>query len=173
MTRINVRRSVVLVYRPSPYHIAAGRSIKVILAGQNVDTVQSQAAEGNAVAAVCCCRCAWLTLNRQWHDEAEMSDIGLTVSDMTEPPRRYDVTITVDQDGGHHPNPAEFAVAAQQAASVRAASIVSAHTSGQIVSIVTVLPPISPQPSPSVACSPVSRRTLSAGQCRVPPRSSC
>ena len=58
---------------------------------------------------------------------------------MTEPPRRYDVTITVDQDGGHHPNPAEFAVAAQQAASARAASIVSAHTAGQIVSIVTVL----------------------------------
>lgn len=25
---------------------------------------------------------------------------------------RYEVTITVDQDGGHHPNPAEFAVAA-------------------------------------------------------------
>jgi hypothetical protein len=61
---------------------------------------------------------------------------------MTEPPRRYDVTITVDQDAGHHPNPAEFAVAAQQAASARAASIVSAHTAGQIVSIVTGLPPV-------------------------------
>ena len=58
---------------------------------------------------------------------------------MNEAPRRYDVTITVDQDGGHHSNPAEFAVAAQQAASTRAASIVSAHTAGQIVSIVTVL----------------------------------
>jgi hypothetical protein len=58
---------------------------------------------------------------------------------MTEPPRRYDVTVTVDQDGGHHPNPADFAEAAQQAASARAASIVSAHTAGQIVSIVTVL----------------------------------
>ena len=45
----------------------------------------------------------------------------------------------MDQDGGHHPNPAEFAVAAQQTASARAASIVSAHTAGQIVSIVTVL----------------------------------
>ena len=49
---------------------------------------------------------------------------------MTERPRRYDVTITVDQDGGHRPNPAEFAVAAQQAASARAASIVRAHTAG-------------------------------------------
>ena len=58
---------------------------------------------------------------------------------MTEPPRRYDVTVTVDQDGGHHPNPADFAEAAQQAASARAASFVSAHTAGQIVSIVTVL----------------------------------
>jgi hypothetical protein len=61
---------------------------------------------------------------------------------MTEPPRRYDVTITVDQDGDHHLNPAQFAVAAQQAASARSARsarIVSAHTAGQIVSIVAVL----------------------------------
>jgi hypothetical protein len=34
-----------------------------------------------------------------------MSDTGLTVPGMTEPSRRYDVTITVDQDGGHHPDP--------------------------------------------------------------------
>ena len=69
----------------------------------------------------------------------EMSDTGLTVPDMTELPRRYDVTITVDRDGGDHLNPAEFAVAAEQAASARAASIVSAHTASQIISIVTVL----------------------------------
>ncbi len=43
--------------------------------------------------------------------------------------------MTVDRDGGHPPNPAEFAVAAERAA----ASIVSAHTASQIVSIVTVL----------------------------------
>ena len=54
---------------------------------------------------------------------------------MTEPPRRYDVTITVNQDDGHHPDRAEFAVAAQQAASARAASIVSAHTAGRIVTV--------------------------------------
>ena len=59
---------------------------------------------------------------------------------MTELPRRYDVTITVDRDGGDHLNPAEFAVAAEQAASARAASIVSAHTASQIISMVTVLP---------------------------------
>jgi hypothetical protein len=60
----------------------AGRSIKVILAGQSVDAGQSQ-----------------LQL----------------------------------------PSPAEFAAAAEQAASVRAASIISAHTASQVVSIVTVL----------------------------------
>ena len=40
-----------------------------------------------------------------------MSDAGLTVPGMTELPRRYDVTITVDRDGGDDPNPAEFAAA--------------------------------------------------------------
>jgi hypothetical protein len=58
---------------------------------------------------------------------------------ITEPPRRYDVTAAMDQDGGHNPNSVEFAVAAQQAASARAASIVSAHMAGQIVSTVTLL----------------------------------
>jgi hypothetical protein len=50
-----------------------------------------------------------------------------------------DVTVTVDRDGGHASNPAEFAAAAERAASARVASIVSAHTASQIVSIVTVL----------------------------------
>jgi hypothetical protein len=58
---------------------------------------------------------------------------------MTELPRRYDVAITLDRDGGDHPNPAEFAVSARSAASARAASVVSAHTASQVVSIVTVL----------------------------------
>ena len=68
-----------------------------------------------------------------------MSDTGLTVPDMTELLCCYDVTITVDREGGDRPDPAEFAVAAGQAASARAASIVSAHTASQIVSVVTVL----------------------------------
>ena len=78
----------------------------------------------------------------------EMSHTGLTVPGMTELPRRYDVTITIDRDGGDHPNPAEFAVAAEQAASARSASIMSAHTASQIISIVTVLAATSPRPSP-------------------------
>ena len=60
------------------------------------------------------------------------------VSGMTEPPRRYDVTVTVTRDDSYRPDPAEFAVAAEQAASSRAASVMSAHTAGKIVSIVTV-----------------------------------
>jgi hypothetical protein len=58
---------------------------------------------------------------------------------MTELHRRYYVTITVDRNGDDHRNPAEFATAAEHAASARTASIVSAHTASQIISIVTVL----------------------------------
>jgi hypothetical protein len=60
------------------------------------------------------------------------------VPGMNEPPGRYDVTVTVTRDAGYLPDPAEFAVAAGQAASSRAASVVSAHTAGQIISVVTV-----------------------------------
>jgi hypothetical protein len=61
------------------------------------------------------------------------------VPGMTEPPPLYNVTVTVDRDGDHLPNPAEYAVAAERAASARAASITSAYTASQIVGIVTVL----------------------------------
>jgi hypothetical protein len=57
---------------------------------------------------------------------------------MTESPSCYDVTITVDKDSDYLPDPAEFAVAAEQAASIRSASIMSAHTAEKIISIVTV-----------------------------------
>ena len=60
------------------------------------------------------------------------------VSGMNEPPNRYDVTVTVAREGGHLPDPAEFAVAAEQAASSRNASVMSAHTAEQIISVVTV-----------------------------------
>jgi hypothetical protein len=68
-----------------------------------------------------------------------MPDTGLTVSGMNEPPSRYHITVTVARDVGYLPDPAEFAVAAEKAASSRNASIMSAHTASQIVSIVTVL----------------------------------
>jgi hypothetical protein len=60
------------------------------------------------------------------------------VPGMNEPPNRYDVTVTVARDGGYLPGPAEFAVAAGQAASSRNASDMSAHTAEQIISVVTV-----------------------------------
>jgi hypothetical protein len=47
---------------------------------------------------------------------------------LSEPVSRYDVTVTVDRDGGYLPDPAEFAVAVGQAASIRNASVVSART---------------------------------------------
>ena len=70
-----------------------------------------------------------------------MSDTGLTVSGMTEPPVSYDVTVTVATDGGCGPDPSEFAVAAGQAASRRNASVMSAHTWEKIISVVTVQAP--------------------------------
>jgi len=57
---------------------------------------------------------------------------------MTELPNRYDVTVIVTRNDGYRPDPAEFAAAAEQAASSRAASVVSAHTADKIISIVTV-----------------------------------
>jgi hypothetical protein len=57
---------------------------------------------------------------------------------MNEPSTRYDVTVTVDRDGGDLPDPADFALAAAQAGSDRAASVVTAHTADQIISLVTV-----------------------------------
>jgi hypothetical protein len=53
-------------------------------------------------------------------------------------PDRYDVTATVARDGGHLSRSGRLAVAAGQAALSRAASVVGAHTAGQIVSVVTV-----------------------------------
>ena len=70
-----------------------------------------------------------------------MSDIGLMVPGMHEPPSRYNVTITVAGEGGRLPDPVSFVAAADRAAWRRSASIVSAHTADQIISIVTVHAP--------------------------------
>jgi hypothetical protein len=61
---------------------------------------------------------------------------------MYEPPSRYNVTVTVSRDqDGQLPDPAAFAVAADEAAWRRSASIVSAHMDDRIISIVTVHAP--------------------------------
>ena len=53
--------------------------------------------------------------------------------------RRYDVTVTVARDGGTPPDPAAFAVAAEQAAAARRAiGVMSAHSAEQIITVVTV-----------------------------------
>jgi len=59
---------------------------------------------------------------------------------MHEPPSQYNVTVTVARDG-KLPDPVAFAVAADQAAWRRSASIVSAHMTDRIISIVTVYAP--------------------------------
>ena len=57
---------------------------------------------------------------------------------MNEPLIRYNVTVTVARDGGYLPDPAEFSVAAEQAALSRAARVVSAHTAERIITVVAV-----------------------------------
>ena len=58
-----------------------------------------------------------------------------------EPPGRYDVIIRVARDGGQLPDPVTFAVAADQAASRRSASIISVHMADTIINVVTVTAP--------------------------------
>ena len=71
-----------------------------------------------------------------------MSAIRLMVPGMYEPPSRYNVTVTVSRDqDGQLPDPAAFAMAADEAAWRRSASIVSAHMDDRIISIVTVHAP--------------------------------
>ena len=70
-----------------------------------------------------------------------MSETGLTVPAMNEPLRCYTVTVTTGCDGGCLLDPAAFAVAADQAAWSRSASIISAHLADKIISVVTVTAP--------------------------------
>ena len=72
-------------------------------------------------------------------ETGQMSDTSLTVPCMMELPRRYYVTITVDRDGGNHPNPVEFAAAAGQVASARDSSVASAHMVSQIISTISMV----------------------------------
>jgi hypothetical protein len=59
----------------------------------------------------------------------------LTVSGDAGQPKFHPIN---GRDGGYLPNPAEFALAAEQAASARGVGIVSAHTAGQIIRLVTI-----------------------------------
>jgi hypothetical protein len=47
--------------------------------------------------------------NRSVFLRLKMSDTGFTVPGMTEPPCRYDVTVTVATDGGRLPDPGDCA----------------------------------------------------------------
>ena len=60
---------------------------------------------------------------------------------MNEPLSRYNVTVTVGCDANSPPDPAVFAVAADQAAWSRSASIISVHLADKIISVVTVTAP--------------------------------
>ena len=72
----------------------------------------------------------------------EMSHITPAVPDMDNPPGRYDVTVRVAGDDGHpFPDPAAFAVAARRAASSVNATVVSAHTAGEIICVAGVAVP--------------------------------
>ena len=63
----------------------------------------------------------------------EMSYTTLTVPGMNGLPSRYDVTLRVASDDGRQPDPAAFAAVASQAASRGNASVVSAHTAGEVI----------------------------------------
>ncbi len=72
----------------------------------------------------------------------ERSAIRIIVPGMYEQLSRYNVTVTVSRDqDGELPDPVAFAVAADEAAWHKSASIVSAHTDDRIISIVTVHAP--------------------------------
>ena len=72
---------------------------------------------------------------------SKRSGTGPMVLGMYEPLSRYNVTVTVTRDDGELPDLAEFAVAADEAAWRRSASIVSVHLADRIISIVTVYSP--------------------------------
>ena len=67
-----------------------------------------------------------------------MSYTTLTVPGMNEPPSRYDAALRITNDDDRQPDPAAFAAAASQAASSRNASVISAHTAGEIICVCAV-----------------------------------
>ena len=98
-----------------------------------------------------------------------MSYTKLIVPGMNEPPSRYDVTVRVASDDGAQPDPAAFAAAARQAASGRNASVVSAHTAGEIICVVSVATPGRPAAVP-VALAVVADALTAINPVRSPSR---
>jgi hypothetical protein len=94
-----------------------------------------------------------------------MSLITLTVPGMSKPPSRYDITVRVGKDDGHQLGPAAFAVAANQAASSRNASVISAHTAHEIICVVCVA--ATDRPSAVAVALAVVADALRAGD-RIP-----
>jgi len=96
-----------------------------------------------------------------------MSHTTFTVPHMNEPPRRHDITIRVAKEAGRHTDPAAFAAAASQAAAGRDASILSAHTAGEIICVVSVAAATGPH-AVAVALAVVAD-ALSAGDPQLSP----
>jgi hypothetical protein len=88
---------------------------------------------------------------------------------MNKPPSRYHVTVRVASDDGRHRDPAAFAAAARQAASGRNASVVSAHTAGEIICVVSVAAPGRPAAVP-VAVAVVAEALNAVNPVRLPSR---
>jgi len=86
---------------------------------------------------------------------------------MNEPPRRHDITFRVAKEAGRHADPAAFTAAASQAAANRDASILSAHTAGEIICVVSVAAATGPH-AVAVALAVVAD-VLSAGDPRLSP----
>jgi len=82
-----------------------------------------------------------------------MSDIGLTVSIVYEPPGRYDVIVRVACDSAQFPDAVTFTVAADRAASCRSASIISLRTADAISALSRSTHQAGTRPRPSPAPS--------------------
>ena len=89
---------------------------------------------------------------------------------MNEPLSRYNVTVTIGCDVNSPPDPAVFAVAADQAAWARSASIISVHLADKIISVVTVTAPDRSPQWLSPGRSYPTRSTASPCRFKAPPR---
>lgn len=88
---------------------------------------------------------------------------------MNEPPRRHDITIRVPAEPGGHPDPAAFAITASQAAAAKDASILSAHTAGEIICVVSV--PAATGPEAAAVALAIVADALKADRKAAPPPS--